>query len=130
MRASSGTSSRLIANEMPGGIDAVMLTSEMRYGERFSRSDPLVISWSAVDLMIRSARTPGSIRSTTVETPRRAAPRALLRLLAQLLLRLRVGGGVRDHARSLLRLSGSGLGSLPGALHEAHVAESSERTGR
>ena len=61
---------------MPGGIDAVMLTSEIRYGDFFSRSDALVISWSAVDLMMRSARTPGSIRSTTVDTPRRAAPRA------------------------------------------------------
>ena len=51
-----------------------MFTSAIRYGDCFSRSEELVISWSAVDLMIRSARTPGSMRSTTVETPRRAAP--------------------------------------------------------
>jgi len=53
-----------------------MLTSEIRYGDFFCRGDAVVISWSAVDVMIRSARTPGSIRSTTVEAPRRAAPRA------------------------------------------------------
>ncbi len=73
---SSTASIRPIANEIPGGIEAVMLTSEIRYGDCFSRSDVLVISWSAVDLMMRSASTPGSIRSTTVDTPRRAAPRA------------------------------------------------------
>jgi hypothetical protein len=74
VRASSGTSRRPIENEIPGGIEAVIATSEIRYGDFFSRSDELVSSWSAVDLMMRSARTPGSIRSTTVVMPRRAAP--------------------------------------------------------
>ena len=71
---SSCESIRPIAKVTPGGIDAVIAISAIRYGERFSRSDALVISWSAVALMMRSARTPGSIRSTTVVTPRRAAP--------------------------------------------------------
>ena len=67
-----------------------MPISEIRYGDFFSRSDALVISWSAVALMMRSARTPGSIRSTTVETPRRAAPIAARACWLELLLGGRV----------------------------------------
>ena len=71
--SSSWTSIRPMAKFTPGGIEAAIEISLIRYGDCLSRSEVLVISWSAVALMIRSARTPGSMRSTTVET--HAAPR-------------------------------------------------------
>ena len=65
---------RLIVKDTPGGIEAEIAISLMRYGDPLFRSDALVFSWSAVALMIRSARVAGSIRSTTVLIPRRAMP--------------------------------------------------------
>ena len=53
-----------------------MEISAIRYGEPLVRSARLVISWSAVALITRSANTPGSIRSMTVLTPRLAIPTA------------------------------------------------------
>jgi hypothetical protein len=72
--------------------------------------------------MIRSASTPGSIRSTTVETPRRAHGGS--RLLTQLLLGRRVLRGVADDAGRIGRprpsLIRGRLGGLTSTLDEAH----------
>ena len=75
-RTSGSSLRRTIAKLTPGGMDAEIVISEMRYGEPFVRSEVLVISWSAVALMINSASVPGSIRSMTVVTPRLAIPTA------------------------------------------------------
>ncbi len=65
-----------MAKVTPGGMDAEIEISEMRYGEPFERNALLVISCRAVALTIRSASVAGSIRSMTVLTPRRARPTA------------------------------------------------------
>ena len=54
---------------MLGGIAAPMAISAIRYGEPFDRSEAFARSWRDVALMITSARTPGSIRSTAVAMP-------------------------------------------------------------
>ena len=99
VRISSGTSSRLIANVMPGGIEAVMLTSAIRYGDRFSRSD-------AVGHLLERGRLDDQVgqdaRVDPLDDGRHAAARRAQRAprrLAEPLLRRRVRGGVRDHAR-------------------------------
>ena len=70
--------------------------------------------------MMTSARVPGSIRSTTVETPRRAMPIASRAPLAEPLLGRRVRGLLVGHGGRLagldLRLAGGDLGLLGCAL--------------
>ena len=124
----SPSSIRLMTNDTPGGIDAVIEISAIRYGDFLSRSDAFVFSWSAVALMTSSARVAGSIFSTTVAMPLRAWPIASF---ACLLRRSCMAGSWADRLTSvaLVRAASAACWALPaaasaasrGSLQEAHA---------
>ena len=120
-----------MANVTPGGIEAVMLTSEIRYGDRFSRSD-------AVGHLLERGRLDDEVGQDAGVDPLddgrdAAACRAQRRSAPDWPSLSCVSGSAAvcvTMPAACCACSGSGLGGLPGALDEAHVAESSERMGR